>query len=92
MGQNYIGAFFVMFARVRIRRIYIPSAVSKDWHLLATFVKFWWQSWNYKELIIIFVGFIDVWTPANQSQTSQFFILIYAGFVDKTNTFRSYIK
>ena len=23
-------------------------------------MRFWWQSWNYKEWIIIFVDFIDV--------------------------------
>ena len=32
---------------------------------MSTKIWVWWQSWNYKEWITIFVDFIDVYPPAN---------------------------
>ena len=46
-----------------------------SFHGLRKFIILWTygplrrQSWNYKELIIIIVDFIDVLTPANHSKT-----------------------
>ena len=46
LGKESVGSIFLRFL--------------KTMTVVATFVIFWWQSWNYKEQIIIFVDFIEL--------------------------------